>query len=658
MIRQVKSPSWTANLLGRNKRSIPVRGLRILVVACSFICVPALSLSAKSPAAAAGQALHGVAEYPVSTVSGAADAANLATSLKGKFVPTSEARVNTTRAALKTAIGKLERNLNRARKPWGAGWREYLLWDDMQKELSSDKPNLQVLNKVRQRYYQNQNGLEIATFTGVRSKLTDYMNAVLFSNPKAATAYDRQLDSLAAQLAAHEASPNNDSALEIGRSIGWLERARQAKELQKAVRSRYSNSNFYAQISAELIADAAHQPVDQTMAVRENILGTSINGTAHMYGELNARLVPNSSRATIDLLLSGTTISNNVGVNGPVTIYTVGNTSVQSSKRVWLTAGGIISAAATACCSTSTEVTGVCAKRKIIEKIAWRKIGSSKSEAESVASQRAEVRVSQSMDKKSSTTLADANGRYADKVRKPLTRRGGFPQGVSTSSDSSFAYIEVLQASKAQIAAPSAPPVVAGSPELSVRLHETSIANFSQSILGGFKLTDEKLESMLVDMSADIPEALKTGPDSDPWSITFDNDAPFLATFSDQKLTIALRGRQFSRGDQEIPDSMSISATYDVAIANGGVKLTRNGDVRVDYLKSKSLSVTQVAFKTFLKVKFEAMFKEEFVSNGLVLPGKLESLGTIPLSQIDSQKGWLSLGWKRQADVVMTAQVR
>jgi hypothetical protein len=638
-----------------------MRGLNLLVIASIIIGISNQPLSAQQ--VKLQRVSQGPTEFPIATVNGApensTDVAALATSLKGMYVPTSAARIASTKSALQSAVRRLDSKLNRAKKSWGDGWRDYLLWDKMQNELSSDKPDLKVLNEVRQRYFKNQNGLEISAYTNVRTKLTDYMNAVLFSNPNASTAFDRQLDTLAAQLAAHATTPNNDSALAIGRSIGWLQRAQQAPQLQSAVKSHYWNSNFYAQMSADLIADAARQPVDKTMPVRESILGTSITGTAHMVGELNARLVPNSQRATIDLLLSGNTHTNNVGVNGPVTIYSVGNTSVQGSKRVWLTTEGIISAAATACCSTNTEVTGVCAKRKIIEKMAWRKIDSSKSKAEGIASQRAEARVSESMDAESSTMLADANAKYSDKVRKPLVRRDGFPREVSTSSDSQYAYFEVLQTSNAQIAAPSAPPAVAGSPELSVRLHETSIANFSQSVLGGFKLTDEKLESMLVDLSGDVPEALKTGPDTDPWSITFDNDAPFLATFSGQKLTIAIRGRKFSRGDQEIPDSMSISATYDVAMANGGVKLNRDGDVIVKYLAdNQSLSVTQVAFKAFLKVKFEAMFKEEFVSNGLVLPGKLEKLGTIPLTQIASEGGWLSLGWNRQPEVVKTAQAR
>jgi hypothetical protein len=130
------------------------------------------------------------------------------------------------------------------------------------------------------------------------------------------------------------------------------------------------------------------------------------------------------------------------------------------------------------------------------------------------------------------------------------------------------------------------------------------------------------------------------------------------ATFDDQTVKIAVRGRKFTRGeDQELKKVMEISAKYQLEKAAGGARLVRQGEIDVVFpgREGKRLSVREVAFKTFMKKKFDAMFKAEFTGEGLQLPGRWEKIGKLRLAELVSNQGWLSLGWKMQGLVARSS---
>src|SRR5687768_16365415 len=75
-------------------------------------------------------------------------------------------------------------------------------------------------------------------------------------------------------------------------------------------------------------------------------------------------------------------------------------------------------------------------------------------------------------------------------------------------------------------------------------------------------------------------------------------------------------------------------------------KLTRQGEVDVKFLQRERLGALQITFKTFMTRKFEALFKPEFVSEGVVLKGRLARAGRLQVQEINSDQGWLAIGWQ------------
>jgi len=123
---------------------------------------------------------------------------------------------------------------------------------------------------------------------------------------------------------------------------------------------------------------------------------------------------------------------------------------------------------------------------------------------------------------------------------------------------------------------------------------------------------------------------------------------PVRIDFDDNQISFAIRGREFTRGDDAVRKSAQIGATYEPTIENGRLKLVRTGDVEVSYpgREGKRLSLTELRNKTFLTNKSEGIFKSEIGGDELKLDGNLDRLNKIKLTHVAANNGWLTLTWE------------
>ena len=344
-----------------------------------------------------GSARHSSAGSPTPSV---AELLELAQAAKGQFQPLPANHVPQAKARVQAAAGKLERALNRSGTTNAKRWKEYLGWDAMRAELAkSDGPDLRQLGSVTNRLIQNYGSLELPVFTNLRDSLVDYINAIAMAgDEQLAQNYASQLDRLVELLPTFDQAPTTELGQQIGQAIGWLENAGQASELVAAVRRRYWQPNLYAEVSERLVSDGVTTEVDDDTEVRDCILGTSIVGRARMRGTTTGRLVEDPHSANIQLVLSGTATSSNVGFNRGVTIHSHATTQVDATKSVYISPEGLNSTGAGATCATQSAIDGISAKSCLIERIAWKRAARSKGTAEQIASQHAEQRVAEQMD--------------------------------------------------------------------------------------------------------------------------------------------------------------------------------------------------------------------------------------------------------------------
>ena len=550
------------------------------------------------------------------------------------------------KADLLAAMGDLEDFLATGEERQAQGWKSYLHWEDLRLELGKREPSVKNLQALLPLYYAQHPGLERIQFRHVRDALGRYADALAFvSDATSREMFEKCIDDLSRRLQTYAEKPSSDDGLAIGRYLGWLERRGQAEQLVSAVRGQYWRPNLFAQVSQRLLATAFERPVDEVQPVNEVILGTSIHGRAFMSGNVALTLVPDDERASFEIRLLGQATSNNVGHNGPVVIYSRGVTHINARKRIHADIQGLQGDRSLVRCSTSSRIQRIAARCEMVRRIAWKRALRTKPEAERIASSRAQRRVARRFEAQTWELLEDANQRLAEKIRAPLLRRDSFPNAVKLRTTENALLVELLRAGSNQMAAPLPPPLLAGQFDVAVRVHDSLIANMAETMIGGETLTDEKLVEMLEQGEMEVPEELRIGPDKDPWSITFSRDRPIGVTFAQDRVTLAIQGRQFTRGDQEIRETLRISASYQLQRANGTARLVREGEVEVAYPYRKSLSLSQVAMKTFFRKKFEALFKPEIVGEGLVPPGRWQAAGRLVLRQLTADDGWLTIAW-------------
>ncbi len=566
---------------------------------------------------------------------------------KPRFVVVAQTDVDRQRARLAAAAERLSRLLKQASEADATRWKEAVKWDQLETQLAATdaRPDLKTLQAISELYYQDVPGLERDEFTDVRQALDKYVSVALFSSSaESKKFYESYLDTLAERLTAYTQEPKAEDAIAIGKMLGWMERFGQAEEVVTAARSHYSHPNLFIELSESLMQSGIDQNVDETAAVNEVILGTRIRGNARLTGTVTLDLIPSEENAVLDILLNGSTVSDSVGTNGPVRVSSRGFTSVAARKRLELDDTGLRDRRATARCSTRTRIGRVDAGR-LIRHIAMKRIQQSKPEAEAIASRRAAGRIAASVDARSVDLIGDANTAFSDKFRAPLVRRGGFPQLLRFRTTEDALLVTMLQAGRDQLAAPDAPPALTGKFDLAVRMHESLAGNLSQAVLGGVTLTDERLAEIIKEVTGKVPEELAITEEDDPWSITFASELPVEVRFHAQTVQITIRGKRFTRSDQEIRKLVEISAAYSIEKLPDRARLVRQGDVQIDFAGRAKLSTSDIAMKTFMKKKFEGLFKPEIVSEGLALPKRWKSIGKLKLEQLTCDKGWLALGW-------------
>ena len=598
---------------------------------------------------------------------------DLVRAAKGQARSINAEDVAAAKAQLLKSVGVLEALIANSSEEQSAKWRELVQLDAMKAELAKeDTPSLEVLNRSLVAYRENEAGLERKEFTDVRDQLRLYMNHLVFSSTEGfAVEFDRRIDELVAQLEAYDAAPTTKLAIEIGRTLGWFDRASQIESVTAAVREHHSHPNLFVAASKQLVASSVRDAVQASEPLRECIMGTSIHGTTHLTGNVDLDLVPSDERAAFDITLAGNAVSNNVGYNRSVSIYSTGYTNVNARKRVYFDLEGVTSDWATATASTSTVVSSIAAKCRVVRKIAWNQVNQKKGQAERIGAGKAASRVAGRVDEQAGETLAEAEESYQDKFRAPLVRRESFPEMFDLKTTENQLFVELLRAGSYQLAAPGPAPAVEGDFDLAARVHESIAGNFSESMIGGVMLSDERIVEMYKEAELEVPADLEITNDSDPWAITFARSQPISVSFANGGVNISVLVQSLHQGEGYVAVSLllkdeateklyrpdiRISRDYELTTPNdGGLQLVAKGDLKVEFIEmngepAKSYGARHAAAVGLLSKKFNAMLKPklpEEATDGITFKGRWERAGKLKARLANAADGWLSIGWEQ-----------
>jgi hypothetical protein len=488
------------------------------------------------------------------------------------------------------------------------------------------------------------------------------------------------------------------AALQAAEALKQLQATGQAPKLAETIVDGYSFPNLVGFASQNFLSGGLDQKVDRTQAVTDVILGTNITGTARMIGQTKLKMLTNPDRAGYSVLLSGTAHSNNVGYNGPVTIYSRGVTNLNGEKRIHFDdeIGGMVPQTALASAATATTITGIGARGPLVEKIAWRRVMESKGQAEAIASSHAADRLRGSMDSEARQTTSKVNKNFADKYRHPLIIRDEYPREFWTQSSTGMLKVLISQLGRGQLGSPTVPPE-APAADVGVQVHESYVSNFARAMLGGQEFTALEMRQMQEDMGGKVKslEELakeRAGEGEEPdiadtvqrladTVITFDEEMPVRVEFRGDHVLIVIRTKKLEtivqNSDPNAPEErdfvvgrLEITALYKVDKGDDGYVLTRVGPSASAYLdlpKGQRPSPKESTGKRRIDKRFaEDVFVDEQIKLGPLdfkkrqgtagSFGNWSELPPMPATDVRSSSGWFSIGWELPAAEKTVAQ--
>lgn len=587
---------------------------------------------------------------------------------KAAFEPLDESDLETARTKLAQRVIAAEQLLRRTPNQ-GAGWMEYLQWNGVQKQLASGtKPDVKAARETLRLLGSGAEGLEKPEMQRAATAIEEYLGVASFA-PAAA---DRQAKSFMAAVDGLAELLADDIKLKTARGsyeaerrlalLAGLEPTGRGKAFAQQVRNRYGRPNLHLEVQSSLLNRLVARPVNNVAPINDTILGTRVRGSGVTNGSLSVRTLPSYDRARLAFHLSGATQTNTRGVNGPVAIYTLGTTSFNASKVVELSDRAFRVLPASAQASTRSRTQGV--KKiggglgsRIVEKIARKRVAEKKSQADAIASSKAEVRVEASLNEQLDSQIIDARRRYDDGLTKPMRRRRATARHLIQRTTPGSLIVEAVQADKGQLAAWDSAPTTVSAP-LSATLHQTAVNNLLDAYLGGATLSRYSVEEPTKINIVTPPwlklKAEKPAPGNEfkPWSLRLRATRPVSVEFAASRITAIIHAAEMKVEDKSYKN-WDLIAVYEPALVEGSWHLIRQGDIdvlptRFDPNSGDKMASSDVGLRNNLS---KALNEEDrFPSTVKIDPIDLTSRGGnvkfLSMAGMRVSEGWLATGWR------------
>ncbi len=571
----------------------------------------------------------------------ASTVANARTNLRAETLPNPSA----SKVSLVNATNQLENFLSTASDDRHANWLNFLRWNNLQKELAKEEPDIEVLVQIERNMRQNYLGLEMNHFVNVRNRLSDYIDALRFGTEPTKTIeiLGKRLEQLSESLQSPVFGADTERQREIGLISSFLAQSKQLPDLIQTVRTNFSKANLRVLVSNEFVQRQFSRPVSQPTPVNEVILGTQIRGQSLLQGSVIPQLVDNPRNASMRLMLSAHMNSTTVGTNRKVLFHTVGNSDVSAGETIMLTDSGLVTQNDTSVFAPlQTSIVGIEHRFRIVRKIAAKKAAEQKPQADSIARGRLETRVSTQFHQQLQEQLVETNVKMRT-PEMPIFNRLGLSKPKRTSW-SSGQYLSLLwrQQETDQLAAPTSCPLVVQPHGITIQLHQSAIMNMLDPILGGRIVRNEDLDDFAVQAGAKPSENLRKEVGGEKWAISMAGYHPLEVEFDDQLVRFRIRTTKLDRGDQALEQPATIEATYKIVLMGGAIQFERQGDVKIDFAGKAQRGLRAVTLRSFLKNKFDSVFKPQLLETPFRPSDRLPaSVPQMTITDIQVDDGWI-----------------
>ena len=526
-----------------------------------------------------------------------------------------------------------------------ANWLAFLTWNELRSELKNEQPDQKRIVQFEKTFRQNHFGLELRQFTGVRDALAAYAHALKFGSDrsKAIESFSQLLTKLSGQLQIPNVVHDFENTREIGQSVLFLTQANQASDLVNAIRGRYARANARVLISSEFVNKRFAKPVNEANPVDEVILGTQIYGQSWLQGSVTPQLLNSNTHAALRLNLNGSFSSQSIGYNRSVKLHTVGSANVAASETIALTDGGLVPLNDTTTdAALASQINDIEARMRIVRKIATKQAAKQKPEADAIAEGRLENRIRTQFHERLSDQIAEANQKIKTPDLPALKRLGLDRPGRTTWSSTQYLALLWKLQGQTQLGAPASCPLVVDPSGITVQLHESAVSNLLDPVMAGRLLKSTDLDTMASQFGDVLGTGLANQKESEPWAVTMAAFHPVEIQLDDSLVTFRIRTLKLDRNGQALEQPAAIEATYKIVLIDGAIQLERQGNVKISFSGRQQQGSKAVMLRSFLKKKFEEVFKENLLDQPVRVTDRLPSeLQGLTLSSIQVDDGWI-----------------
>ena len=418
--------------------------------------------------------------------------------------------------------------------------------------------------------------------------------------------------------------------------------------------------NVVGEVSQRLLDHFLQMTVDKQIMFTDNVLGTSLRGAVHTRGRVASVLVPDTQMGAIELRFTGTTNAPRmVGTNGPATIHSSSTSNFTARKLIRLDELGLHLLPTIAQANTKVSITDVVAGRRIVERIAWRRVKQSQEAARAITSQRTQSRLQQEVDRDAAAPLAQAQDYFMNSFRQPLLERQSLPKRFQFSTTHTNLRVMLQQCSRFQSASPTSVPAMDTRHDIAVALHESSICNIYEVFFAGQRAVDREVLHTVQLLTGEVQRPLRVHARTPSWSIVWADRQPLALSFADDQAAFTINLKSLQYGERNFDGAFSISVRYAIQNSDGAPRLARLGDIEMEGATANSSPADLAEAIRILRKKFSAVFQPNFAFEGLVPPtgGVWGKLRMLQLNQLEAQDGWLVVGYQLPRPATVVANV-
>jgi len=262
--------------------------------------------------------------------------------------------------------------------------------------------------------------------------------------------------------------------------------------------------------SRGFLANHMERDVDRKKPVKDYILGTAISGESRTTGKTRFVLHPNEQEAQGEIQFVGEVHARTVGHNGPAILDYNSDSTFRARKRITIDESGLTTTATVAEAPTHLKATNIRTslpglRNRIAQRIAWRRVGESQSQADAIVSDHTARDIRHDLDRKINESVASIQSKVKLQLAKLQGKDNDQPLVMRSRSTPDYVEVALCRRSPSgdEVELPSF--TVEGNPEIAVRVHRTILLQ---------AMTDPEFREMLAPFlgNASGPQLAATGP--------------------------------------------------------------------------------------------------------------------------------------------------